>query len=338
RSAVRAPPVAPVPVPAAAAARSGAGRRAVPGRLAETDRRARGLDAGGRIRDVAVPHRPQPVDRPLAGAAPPAARAGRCRRAHRPGARSGHAGTAAVGIRAAAQAAACAGRTAARAARGDRAAAGAGTEPGRDRRDHRRGPGDGEIAPALRDGQAAGAAGDGAAMSRHAHEALTPEERDIAQRLARLESAAAPSPGLDARILAAARAGAEAPPARAVAPARSRRPRWPLGMGVAASLVVAVGVAWQLRPHPDSVALDAPSEVALSRTRAEPAATAAATDAPAAAASAAKEAVAPPADAAPASIAMPLPAATAAGAAPGSVERERSEAAAQLAREAARQL
>ena len=93
-------------------------------------------------------------------------------------------------------------------------------------------------------------------MSRHEHEALTPEERDIAQRLARLESAAAPSPGLDARILAAARAGAEAPPARAVAPARSRRPRWPLGMGVAASLVVAVGVAWQLRPQPDSVALD----------------------------------------------------------------------------------
>ena len=174
-------------------------------------------------------------------------------------------------------------------------------------------------------------------MSRHEHEPLTPEEREIAQRLARLESAATPSAGLDARILAAARAGAEAPPARAVAPARSRGPRWPLGMGIAASLVVAVGVAWQLRPQPDSVALDAPTEVASSRTRAEPAAPAAATDAPAAAASVAKEDLATPADAAPASIAMPLPAATAAGAEPASVERERSQAAALRAREATRQ-
>ena len=177
-------------------------------------------------------------------------------------------------------------------------------------------------------------------MSRREREPLTPEERDIAQRLARLDSGAAPAPGLDARILAAAQAAAEAPAARPVAPARRRRPRWPVGMGIAASLVVAVGVAWQLRPQPDSVALDAPSEAALSRTRVEPAPTAAAVDVPAAAAAhpIAKERTDAPSDpAAPASVAVPQPepAAAAARAMTSPVERERSERAAQLAREAA---
>lgn len=74
-------------------------------------------------------------------------------------------------------------------------------------------------------------------------EALDAEERAFAARLA-----AAPPPGpsaaLDARILAAARAATAAPP-----PA-SRRPtrRWPTAVGAAATLVIAVGLAWQLKP------------------------------------------------------------------------------------------
>src|SRR3546814_1238872 len=42
--------------------------------------------------------------------------------------------------------------------RSDSAATGTGADAGRDRRHHRRGPGNGEVAPALRDGQAARAA------------------------------------------------------------------------------------------------------------------------------------------------------------------------------------
>lgn len=86
--------------------------------------------------------------------------------------------------------------------------------------------------------------------------ALTPEERALAQRLARLGAQGEPSPALDARILAAAHAAAEAPPADAP-PMRRRsdRPRrraarWPTVFGFAASLALAFGIAWQLRPVP----------------------------------------------------------------------------------------
>src|SRR5690554_1245533 len=266
RAALRAPPAAPVPLPAGAAARRRAGRRTVPGRVAEGDRRARGLEAGGRVRDLAVPDRAQPPGRPLARPAPPAGGAGRRRRAHRPGARSRHAGAAAVGVRAAPPAAARARRAAARAARGGDAAPGAGTEPGGDRGSDRRGAGNGEIAPALRDGQAARPAGPGGgAVNRPPHEPLDPAERELARRLAQLDAKAAPSPALDAAILAAARAeaaGSGAPPQPRPAPhARRRRLRWPVGFGIAASLALALGVAWQLRPVPDAV-VERPSEAA----------------------------------------------------------------------------
>jgi hypothetical protein len=99
-------------------------------------------------------------------------------------------------------------------------------------------------------------------------EPLSAQERALAQRLARAAGAHEPGPALDARILAAARAAvdeaaqAAAPASEVTAPratpsprlppsqARRRdRRRWTLGFGVAASLLLAVTVAWQLRPQ-----------------------------------------------------------------------------------------
>ncbi|MEZ0469847.1 hypothetical protein [Luteimonas salinilitoris] len=76
---------------------------------------------------------------------------------------------------------------------------------------------------------------------------LTPEERALAERLAQASPRAEPSPALDARILAAARATATETPSASVRP---RRRRWPATLGIAASLALAVGIAWQLRPLP----------------------------------------------------------------------------------------
>src|SRR3546814_11779257 len=74
--------------------------------------------------------------------------------------------------------------------RSDSAATGTGADAGRDRRHHRRGPGNGEVAPALRDGQAARAAWRCRMNTgtRHPDDrgALTPEERALADRPARL--------------------------------------------------------------------------------------------------------------------------------------------------------
>ncbi|WP_147651916.1 hypothetical protein [Vulcaniibacterium gelatinicum] len=81
-------------------------------------------------------------------------------------------------------------------------------------------------------------------------EPLTPEERALAERLARLGPHGEPSPALDARVLAAARAELEA----AAPPARRRR-RWPYVVGIAASCALAVGVAWRLRPLPEPPAM-----------------------------------------------------------------------------------
>lgn len=85
-------------------------------------------------------------------------------------------------------------------------------------------------------------------MSRPNHEPLSPEERALADRLARLGPHDGPPSALDAKILAAAHA----------AVARPRRRRWIgltaipggliTGAGMAAALVVVVGVVWQLRP------------------------------------------------------------------------------------------
>lgn len=87
-------------------------------------------------------------------------------------------------------------------------------------------------------------------MNHPRHEPLTPEERALAERLARIgPHDDGPPPSLDAKILAAAHA--------AVAPT-SRRRRWLAltsvpaslitGVGMAAALALVVGVVWQLRP------------------------------------------------------------------------------------------
>ncbi len=89
------------------------------------------------------------------------------------------------------------------------------------------------------------------------NEPLTPEERELAQLLGRrLEQA--PPAALDAAILAAARAAVDAPADAAVASpdaprAQRTRPRWPAVFGIAASMVFAIGIAWQLRPEPPPV-------------------------------------------------------------------------------------
>jgi hypothetical protein len=73
---------------------------------------------------------------------------------------------------------------------------------------------------------------------------LTPDERALAERLARISPRAEPSPALDARVLASAR--------DAVAVPQRRHRRWPAVLGLVASLVLAVGLAWRLRPVPDA--------------------------------------------------------------------------------------
>lgn len=79
-------------------------------------------------------------------------------------------------------------------------------------------------------------------MNRHPPEPLTQEERELAQLIARVSTHGEPATTLDAKILAAAHAAVTGKPQR------TRKPRWPVAMGLAASVVFAVGVAWQLRP------------------------------------------------------------------------------------------
>lgn len=71
---------------------------------------------------------------------------------------------------------------------------------------------------------------------------LTAEERALAERLARSAPSRLPPASVDTAILRAAHAAAQ-PPATP-----RRRPRWPALVGIAATLVLAIGVAWQLRP------------------------------------------------------------------------------------------
>ncbi|MBF6023555.1 hypothetical protein [Lysobacter niastensis] len=87
-------------------------------------------------------------------------------------------------------------------------------------------------------------------MNHPRHEPLTPEERALAERLARIgPHADGPPPALDARILAAAHAAVAVEP---------RRRRWLAltgvpaslitGAGMAAALALVVGVVWQMQP------------------------------------------------------------------------------------------
>ncbi|MHC1654442.1 hypothetical protein ACODUL_14320 [Stenotrophomonas maltophilia] len=123
-------------------------------------------------------------------------------------------------------------------------------------------------------------------------EPLTPEEQELARLLGR-HAERAPPAALDAAILAAARAAVDAPAAGASAApdaprGRRARPRWPAVFGIAASMVFAIGIAWQLRPEPP------PIPAGEAQVAAAPAADAAAGDR-AAEGNAAEAAMAPPA-------------------------------------------
>ncbi|MDQ3511688.1 MAG: hypothetical protein M3414_08425, partial [Pseudomonadota bacterium] len=74
---------------------------------------------------------------------------------------------------------------------------------------------------------------------RFAPEPLTPEERAMAMRLARIGPHGEPSPALDAHIIGAAHA--------ATGSSRSAT-HWPALIGLAATLALAVGITWQLKP------------------------------------------------------------------------------------------
>jgi len=131
-------------------------------------------------------------------------------------------------------------------------------------------------------------------------DSLTPEERELARLLGR-PSAPGPAPAIDAAVLAAARTAVEAPAADAAtwklpsaAPVRATRPRsrLPAVFGLAASVIFAVGIAWQLKPEEppapplaEPVAAPVPGAAASStaRTEAAPALDAAPPPAPVAA-------------------------------------------------------
>lgn len=120
-----------------------------------------------------------------------------------------------------------------------------------------------------------------------AHDPLSPEERELAERLLRLGPHDGPSPALDARILAAAQA------AVAQTPRRREKTRWPAWIGVAASLTLAIGVAWQLRPI-DKALESVGEDQAASAVSADAVSTESATAAAAPAAADAAAEVAPP--------------------------------------------
>ena len=93
---------------------------------------------------------------------------------------------------------------------------------------------------------------------------LTPEERELAQRVARLGPHGEPSPALDARILSAAHA--------ATVPASARvAGRWMLPFGVAASLALALGIAWRVRPLPETRPAYRPAAVSAVQSVSPPA-------------------------------------------------------------------
>lgn len=93
-------------------------------------------------------------------------------------------------------------------------------------------------------------------MNLRPNQPLDAEERALAAMLPRPHGRKEPGPGLDARILAAARAATE--PSRAT-PATPRRRNWIAPAALAASLMLAVGLAWQLRP---AASLQAPMPAA----------------------------------------------------------------------------
>lgn len=99
-------------------------------------------------------------------------------------------------------------------------------------------------------------------MNQRPHEPLDAEQRALAALLPRPHGRAEPGADLDARILAAARAATQPSTTK---PAVPRRRSWIAPTAVAASLMLAVGLAWQLRPPPSletstSAAASAPAD------------------------------------------------------------------------------
>lgn len=81
-------------------------------------------------------------------------------------------------------------------------------------------------------------------MTRLPREPLDADERALAARLPRLHGRDEPDSALDARILAAAHAAVSA------VPVTKRRRGWIVPLTAAASVSLAVGLAWQLQPPP----------------------------------------------------------------------------------------
>ena len=91
---------------------------------------------------------------------------------------------------------------------------------------------------------------------------LDAEERLLAEQLARIAPRGEPSAELDARILAMAGRGSVHAPSSS---ARRRPKRWPVWLGVAASLTAVAGLVWRLEPilHPGQpVRYETPAPVA----------------------------------------------------------------------------
>lgn len=105
-------------------------------------------------------------------------------------------------------------------------------------------------------------------MTRFPREPLDAEERALAARLPRPHGRDEPDPATDARILAAAYAAAAAP-----APPATRRRHWLVPAGLAASLCLALGLAWRLQlapPHATSAGAQAERTPAVDAAGAQP--------------------------------------------------------------------
>ncbi|WNH51715.1 hypothetical protein [Stenotrophomonas oahuensis] len=109
-------------------------------------------------------------------------------------------------------------------------------------------------------------------------EPLTPEERELARLLGR-PGTSSPSARVDEAVLAAARAAVgtgaaaaavEAAPGPTATRAPRRRTRLPAVLGVAASVVFAVGIAWQLKFDDPTTASAPPPAIEVATDTAAP--------------------------------------------------------------------
>ncbi|ATD67839.1 hypothetical protein CNR27_10710 [Luteimonas chenhongjianii] len=97
-------------------------------------------------------------------------------------------------------------------------------------------------------------------MNRPDREPLTDEERLQAERPGAEGHGPSPSPGLGPLLADGREVAAEASSTDTAIGARARR-RLPWAMGIATSLALALGIAWQLRPAPATVAPRALPEI-----------------------------------------------------------------------------